>query len=125
VASVQVDTETVRLLTEIGFMAMSRGKQREAEAIFAGVQAVRPKSETPAIGLALTRIGARKLDEAIRILRDDALARNPDSAEAKCYLGMALKLAGRASEADKVLREAAGAATGETKARAKSLLQHR
>jgi predicted Zn-dependent protease len=122
---VQIDTQTVRLLTEIGFMAMSRGKAREAEAIFAGVQAARPESETPAIGLALTRIGARKLDDAIRILREEALTRKPESAEAKCYLGLALKLAGRSSEAEKVLREAAGAATGETKAMAESLLKHR
>ena len=94
----QVDTSTVRLLMEIGYIAAGYGLVKEAEAIFAAVKASRPDSELPLVGLAVTRLNAGQNDEAIRLLRDEALKINADSDIARAFLGLALKQAGLASE---------------------------
>lgn len=96
--------EMVRLLTELGFAAAGRGLFDEAETIFQGLAAVRPDSAFPYIGLALTRLNAGQPDEAARVLEQEGLARCPGDIEIRVFLGLALRLARRGSESDKLLR---------------------
>jgi hypothetical protein len=64
--------------------------------------------------VALIHMNSRAYEDAVKVLREGALARNPQSLEAKMILGLALKLAGRGSECDGVIRELS--ASGDAKA---------
>lgn len=93
-----LETEDVRLLVEIGFIALSAGLDGDAETIFAGVQAARPREEAGPLGLAMVHMARNQLDQAVATLR--AL---PPSDAALTYLGLALARRGDAAEARNVL----------------------
>lgn len=113
----------VKQLAAIGFLAVGQGLNAEGEAIFNGLKACRPDSEYPPLGLALNQIGARQYDAALSILNEQALALNPASAVAKCFVGLALQLAGRAQESERWLKEVAATADDrDARALAESLL---
>ncbi len=99
--------DDVRLLVEIGFMALSRGLLAPAEAIFAGVEAARPGGEAGGIGCALLCLHRGAVDEAVRILR--AL---PPSDAARAFLGLALARTGERGEARAILSEVVASAPG-------------
>jgi hypothetical protein len=101
----KVPSEAVRTLMEIGVAAVGAGLSRQAMTIFEGIEAVRPDSEGPMIGAALIYMNSNEADEAAKVLRDGALAKNPQSLEARMFLGLALKLAGRNAECDNVIKE--------------------
>jgi len=94
-----LDAEDVRLLAEIGFIALLSGFMREAELIFSGIQAARPEGETGPLGLALLRMATNELDEAISILRSQRR-----SVAAQAYLGLALARQGDRVRARKTLQ---------------------
>lgn len=97
------DAADLRLLGEIGLLAAGRGMAPEAEAIAAGFAAWRPESALAGMVRALSAMGRGRDEEAVRILREDALRAEPDSAEARAMLGMALERAGYRSAAAAVL----------------------
>jgi Tfp pilus assembly protein PilF len=99
-----VKSEVVQLLMEVGYVAVGRGLQPQADAIFEGVIAARPNSELPLIGLAVSKINFGALTEAAKILSERALAINPDSGMAKSFLAMISKSLGAKSEADDLAR---------------------
>lgn len=99
-----IGTEAVRRLMEIGYMAAGGGMTAQADVIFAGVQAARPDSELPLIGRAVARLNSGRADDAITLLRQ-ALERNPDSDLAAAFLGLALSQAGLRSAADALLQQ--------------------
>jgi hypothetical protein len=101
----EIDTKLIRLLMEVGYLAGGHGFFKESETIFEGLKAVRSESEYPIIGLAITKMNAKKNDEAVEILREQALKLNPDSDMAKCFLGLSLKLSGMNHESRKVLED--------------------
>jgi predicted Zn-dependent protease len=111
----KVPAEAVRTLMELGVAAAGAGLARQALAIFDGLEAVRPDSEGPAIGVALIHMNNNQPEEAIKKIRDGALVRNPGSLEAKMILGLALKLAGRNSECNNIINELT--ASGDEKAK--------
>ena len=51
-----IETDAVRALVDIGFIALSRGLDRHAEAIFDGVTAARPDGEAGPLGMALVAL---------------------------------------------------------------------
>lgn len=113
----------VKQLTAIGFLAVGQGLNAEGEAIFNGLKVYRPDSEYPLIGLALNHIGSRRHDAALSILTGQALKINPASAIAKCFVGLTLRLAGRAQESRRWLKEVAATADDrDAKALAENLL---
>lgn len=91
--------EEVRLLADIGFMALSAGLFREAEVIFQGVDAARPNGEAGPIGLAMLRMADNDLEQAIAILKSQRR-----SVAAKAYLGLALARQGDRERARKTLK---------------------
>ena len=105
-----VSTESVRLLTEVGFAAASAGLTKEALAIFAGLKAVRPDSEASAVGTAMAHLGRGAFREAAEILRDEALPKSSRRSDVLFMFAVVLKLDGRGKEFDTVF--------GELKARA-------
>ncbi|WP_378940836.1 tol-pal system YbgF family protein [Mesorhizobium sp. ANAO-SY3R2] len=94
-----IEADDVRLLVELGFIALSAGLNQESERIFAGVTAARPDAEAGFLGQALVQIARNDLDEAISTLR--AL---PPSDAAMTYLGLALARVGDRNEAQRVFK---------------------
>ncbi len=99
----QADTNLVQLLMEIGYLAAGYGFYKEANTIFKGVRAARPKSEFPFIGMAVVKMNQGKYHDAIAVLNDHALRNNPESGLAKSFLGLALKLAGDTRKSREIL----------------------
>lgn len=117
-----LSSETVRLLTEIGFLAAGRGYPTEAMTIFTGLEAVRPGHEQAPIGIAVTHLNAGRAEEAVRHLRA-ASAAHPESDNLRAFFGLALKLAGRTRESEQVLQQLLQDGTDEQAVRmAKALL---
>jgi hypothetical protein len=94
-----LETEDTRLLTEIGFIALSAGLEGQADLIFRGIEAARPGQEAGPLGRALVHMARNELDGAIAILR--AL---PPSDAALSYLGLALARRGDGAEARSILQ---------------------
>jgi hypothetical protein len=101
--STVLTSEQVRLLAEIGFMAAGAGLGRVSEAIFDGLRVLRPQQPFPYIGLAWARQCAGRIEDAIRILREDGLRANPDNDEIQVFLGLALCIGQRSAESERVL----------------------
>jgi tetratricopeptide (TPR) repeat protein len=101
---VDVQTAVVQQLMEIGYMAAGGRMSADAATIFDAIEAVRPESELPLIGHAVTRLNAGRADEAIALLRK-ALERNPDSEFAAAFLGLSLKQAGLSQAAGNILQQ--------------------
>ena len=99
-----VSTDAVQNLMEVGYVAAGRGLLTHSELIVLGVQAARPESEVPAIGRALARMNAQQPASAAEVLRE-ALKKRPDADILKSFLGLALQQAGRADESKKLLEE--------------------
>lgn len=108
---IPVDSELVRLLMRIGYLAAWNGLYKEAIAVFDGVQAVRPESEVPVIGAAVVAMLSGNPEVAIRTLQEGALTLNPGSDLARAHLGCALRLQGREDEGMAILREVAATST--------------
>jgi hypothetical protein len=99
-----VPSELMQLLMELGYVAIGRGLQRQAAAIFNGVTAARPRSELPLVGLAVNGINFGNFLDASKILIE-ALKINRNSGIAKCFLAIAVKALGGTSHANDLARE--------------------
>lgn len=93
-------TEDVRLLTDLGFLALSRGLDRHALAIFEAVRALRPAQEAGPIGIAMVHMYRGELQPAITLLR----SLKPSDA-ALTFLGIALTRQGEHADAQKILAD--------------------
>jgi hypothetical protein len=102
-----LEAEDIRLLTEVGFLAAARGDLRRAEVIFGALQSHRPGAAFAYVGPAMAMLNRGQSDEAVRELdRGIALAGGESRAELLAFRGLALQLAGRASESLRALRAA-------------------
>ncbi len=99
------DTALVKLLMEIGYVAVGSGMTPAAEALFQAVRAARPASDGPIIGLAVARLNSGDYAEAVRLLGQDAAKLSPPSELARAFYGLALRKAGSRTESETVLRE--------------------
>ena len=100
----EVETSLIKLLMELGYVATGQGLHTEAEVIFTGVRAARPKSEYPLIGLAITKMNAGEYEEAIRLL-EEARELNPSNWLSASFLGLAFKLKGEQAKSRAILEE--------------------
>lgn len=117
----EVSTQAVQTLMEVGVMAAGCGFYHQAFQIFEGLEAVRPDSEAPLVGVALIHMNSGEHEEAIKLLREGALVRNPNSINVKMVLGLALRLAGRNAECDNLIKELNASSDPKAKNYAKSL----
>lgn len=100
-----LESDDVRTLVEIGFMALMRGQAEAAAEIFAGVVAARPAQEAGHIGTALVQLHRGDPEAAAATLR-----RLPPSDAARLFLGLAVSRTGRIAEARAILADVASAA---------------
>ncbi len=89
----------IRLLSALGFMAARSGHVVPAIRIFEGLAILRKDKAFPYIGLALAMICVGAYGDAASVLRERGLIACPEDPEILAYLGLALQLSGRASEA--------------------------
>jgi len=121
-----LSSEDIRSIAEIGFMACGAGNISAARNIFEGLRVLRPDQAFVYIGLALTSMSLGAHQEAVDILRNKGLTASPDDDELKVFLGMALGMANRQNESQRVLSDLAGASTGTAAQKlAQRLLQDR
>lgn len=64
-----IAADDLRLLAEIGFLGIGRGRAAEAEAIFALLRRMRPDQEAGHVGGALVALSGGRLDQAAQVLR--------------------------------------------------------
>jgi hypothetical protein len=100
-----LESRDVRLLTEIGFLALRYGRCQEGRTIFTAVKALRPDQEEGYIGTALIDMLEGHLDTAIA-----ALEKLPTSDAARAFLGMALLKQGATADAQSALLDVAASA---------------
>ncbi len=96
------DSNDARALADLGFIAVSRGLDDHAAAIFDGLQVIRPEQEAGFIGRALVDLHRGDFGVAVKTLR--AL---PPTDAARLFLGMALARDGETSEARTILEDVA------------------
>lgn len=99
-----------RLLAELSYIAAGYGLIGQVDAICGALAELRPDSVMPAVIRADARMTLQRYDDAERVLRDEALAREPANTMAKAHLGLVLRLQGRSSEGGRLLREVADSA---------------
>jgi len=102
-----LDTAAARLLVEVGFLALSMGRDTAAETIFAGVSAARPQQEAGPLGLALVHLHRGHLDAAERTLRT-----LPPTDSVQAFLGLTIARTGDRLQARDILSEVAASAPG-------------
>jgi|YelNatPaOPRAMG01_1025707.scaffolds.fasta_scaffold01323_14 Flp pilus assembly protein TadD len=120
----EFENRLVKILMELGIMAGGYHWKDEAEKIFRGLRIMRPQAEEPFVGLALMWMMAGGQEEAVKLLKDEALSLHPESEVLKAYLALALKLAGRNHESEKIAKDLASAGKNETAVRfAENLLR--
>lgn len=102
-----ITTELLQLLSEVGYMACFKGDNERAQVIMDGVSAVGREQSPIKMGVAITKIYAGDLDQAISILRDDILVSEPEHMSAKCFLGIALNLKGEKDQATRLFQDVA------------------
>ncbi|MGJ0508131.1 MAG: hypothetical protein ACR652_13600 [Methylocystis sp.] len=96
------ESEDVRALVDLGFIAIGLGLDEAADRIFSGVRALRPDQEAGYIGDALVRMTREDFNGATKVLRP-----LPPTDSARLFLGMALMRGGEREEAGRVLGDVA------------------
>ena len=95
-----LDSDDVRTLSDLGFLALSRGLRPQARTIFEGVKAARPTQEAGFIGAALVCLADGQIEEAVKILRG-----LPPTDSARVFLGIALARHGDQRAAREIFQE--------------------
>ena len=104
---VELRSDDMRTLVDLGFIALYRGRNDEAAAIFAGAQAARPAQEAGFIGSALVNLARGELDAAVKTLRS-----LPPTDAARTFLAIALNRSGDRTTAREILAEMVRTAGG-------------
>ena len=100
----EVPTEIVKLLMEIGYIAVGQGLYRESRAIFEALRRARENSEYPLIGLAVCELNAGQGDVALKLL-EEAENLNSENYLIKSFKGLAYKVMGEIFKAKEVLED--------------------
>lgn len=103
----EIDKEDVRLLTDVGFLALSYGDLGAAATIFKAVHIARPESEAGPLGLALADLAKGDVDAALETLR-----KLPPSDPVQLYLAIALWRSGDREAAEDVFNDLKKTASG-------------
>ncbi|HRJ54060.1 MAG TPA: tetratricopeptide repeat protein [Candidatus Thiothrix moscowensis] len=101
----QVNNELLQLLSEVSYLACFKGDMQRSQVIMDGVDALGGEQIPVKMGVAITKVYAGDYAQAIVILRDQILVREPEHMSAKCFLGIALSQTGSADEAKNLFEE--------------------
>lgn len=90
-----LERETARLLGKIAFLGLWQGRFRESEAIFKALEQMDVNRIGPLLGQGMALAHQGKYDEAAVLLRDRALAMDPEDDHARVWYGLVLHKSGR------------------------------
>lgn len=102
-ASIQLSSQERRCLAEVGFMAITLGLAGPARRIFEALPVTEEGRQVTVIGRAMALVLAGSADQAIRLLRDEELPRQPGDPNLLSFLAVALLAGGRQQEAFRLL----------------------
>lgn len=108
-----LDTDEVRLLTEVGFLAAGCGDLARADAIFGALRLLRPDRAFPYIGLATARMNAGRAADAVTVLEAAHITDTAGAQIVRTWYGLALQQAGRNDESRRVLESVVRSGTGD------------
>ncbi len=115
--------QMAEMLAELGFMAVNHYYLPDALAIAEGLQIVRPKSAVPWVIKALVDMSRGKSEQALTLLREEALPLEPDNESVKVVLALALQKMGHNRESEALLAELEAHTTATTPSIVGPLLQ--
>lgn len=107
-----LSVEDRRLLAEMGFLALTLGLPEPATRIFEALPAGPETGMAKAIGQAMSAVLAGRAEDAIRLLRDVELVRQPGDPDATAFLAVALLASGRQQQAIQLLEPMASGSAG-------------
>jgi hypothetical protein len=101
----QASSELLQIMSEVGYLACFKGDVERSQVIMDGVNAIGVEQTPIKMGVAISKVYAGQYDQAIDILRDQILVREPEHMSAKCFLGIALSQKGQKAEAKELLED--------------------
>ncbi|HLU14370.1 MAG TPA: hypothetical protein VKZ71_00905 [Burkholderiaceae bacterium] len=99
-----LETDEVRTLTEIGFLAAGNGFFDEACRIFNALKLIRPDRAFPLVGLAVAHLNAGHTTQAVALLENTQLTDPAEQAVCNTWRGFALQQAGHQHAAHTLLQ---------------------
>jgi predicted Zn-dependent protease len=103
--TMQASSELLQVMSEVGYLACFKGDVERSQVIMDGVNAIGVEQTPIKMGVAISKVYAGQYDQAIDILRDQILVREPEHMSAKCFLGIALSQKGQKAEAKELLED--------------------
>ncbi len=102
-----LERQDLRRMADIGWLATQRGMLPQAHRIFEALRLARPDSAAGFIGAAMAYLRAKDMNAAVSILDRAFKTVEPGQhPELHAFRGLALRLAGRASECEQSLKQA-------------------
>lgn len=101
----EASSELLQLMSEVGYLACFKGDVERSQVIMEGVDAIGLEQTPIKMGVAIAKVYGGQYDQAIHILRDQILQREPEHMSAKCFLGIALAQKGQQAEAKALFEE--------------------
>lgn len=105
-----LESEDVRLLTQIGFIASARADVPRAQLIFDAVLHARPERSMGYLGIAIAQLNAGLSHEAVNTLQKAAMPPGEEADMIGAFLGLALQMDARTSDSIRMLRQVADGA---------------
>lgn len=102
-----VTEDDLVMLYELGLLARELGKLQQAEAIFLGILNMRSRVAGGYMGLSSIYMDQGRLDEALQLLQTTVTLEGKHRDLGQAFLGSTLLRAGRAREAERILRPVA------------------
>lgn len=99
-----LESNEIRTLTEVGFLAAGNGRLDEALDIFNALRLIRPDRAFPLVGLAVAYLNAGQATNAVTLLENVRLPQRSEQAECDTWLGFALQQSGHQHAAHKTLQ---------------------
>ncbi|WJF89293.1 hypothetical protein QS306_09170 [Paraburkholderia bonniea] len=100
-----LDSDEIRLLTSIGFIAASIGALRHATEIFEALRLLRPGAPFPYIGVAVALMNAGRPADAAQFLQRHATPACPTDVTLQTFLALAHRQSGENHRSEKLLSE--------------------
>jgi hypothetical protein len=102
-AQFPLTSDEIRLLSDLGFMAIQTGHVVPALGIFHALRVLRPQHALPFIGIALSHVARGAVRDAVAVLSEGDAAVTVERDDLRLYQGLVLSLAGDSKASEGIL----------------------